>query len=207
MDEGGDWFMLGVHHQLLLEQCLALKRKFSCEHRCFRMLSAGLRCDLSEGLYHARNFLKSCLSCENSTRDYEREVNKWCGIASHFLENRNNYFLLTRTGNDKTSTKDRQWPPEPLLIDWFDFEKSFDILAESQRLLWNACSDRGIDYPENEEAICLSHKETDECTAEEQWQLLKEENRVEEGKEKWQNLAVIHLRDLMTHQQDLLFLK
>jgi hypothetical protein len=204
----GDWFMLGVHHQLLLEQCLALRRKFSCEHRCFRVLSAGLHCDLSEGLYHARAFLKFNLIGENSTRDYEREVNKWCTIASHFFENRNNYIMLTRTGNDKTAAKDRQWPPAQLPVDWFDFEKSFDILAESQHLLWNACSARGIEYPENEEAICLSHTtETDECTAEEQWKLLQKENRVEEGKEHWRNQAVIQLRDLMTYQQDLLFLQ
>ena len=118
--------MLGIHHQLLLEQCLALMQKFSCKPRCFQKLSAGLYCDLSEGLYHERHFMKFNLIDENLTNDYKREVNKWCGIASYFFENRNNCILLTSTFHDKTLTKDRQWPPEPL--------EHVDVF--SQDLLW-----------------------------------------------------------------------
>ena len=202
-----DWFMLGVHHQLLLEQCLATKRKYRCEPRCFRKMSARLERDISECLYHAKHFLKVNLFDENSTRDYEREVDKWCGIASHFLENRNNYILLNSTGNDKTMTdEDRQWPPEPLQMDWFDFEKSFNILSKSECELYKACNARGIEYPENEEAICLSKTDVDIWTPGVWWKQLKKENRGKEGKEYWRNQAVMHLRDLMTHQQDLIFM-
>ena len=202
----GDWFMLGVHHQLLLEQCLALRRKFRGEPRCFRKLSAGLDRDLREGLYHAKHFLKVNLVDENSSRDYDGEVDKWCSIASHFFENRNNYILLSSTGNDKTLIdKDGQWPPEPLEMDWFDFEKSFNILSKSECELYEACNDVGIEYPENEEAICLMQMESEKPAV--CWKLLKKENRGKEGKEFWRNQAVMHLRDLMTHQQDLIFLQ
>ena len=134
---------------------------------------------------------------ENWRYDYEREVNQWCRIASFFFENRNNYNRLKSTANDKTAVKEYRWPPDSLPVDWFDFEKSFNILSESECGLYEDCNMRGIDYPE---------KASQEWVPVDFWKVLQKENKIEEGKEYWRTQAEFHLKDLMKIQQDLLFL-
>jgi len=210
----GDWFLLGVDQQLLERNCLALRRKFESEPRWVKKSGSGLRISLEACYYHAKEFTKFNSIGAEWTFRLKNELDNWCAVASLFLENYVNYDLFERTDetNFPPETK-RVWPPASLPRDWFDFDKSFNLLFLCQDALHRACSKNNLMYPEDEECedrywrdLKIDNYDDANSTCEEDhWKLLKKENRVEEGKEYWRKLVVRLLKDLTSHREELTF--
>ena len=189
-----------MQHQLLERNCLALKSKFENEPRCVKESAQGLQISLEACLYNSKNFALFNYTGSDSTFDLAHEVDNWCAVASIFLDNYINYELLCSTGEtDYPLEVYRQWPPRSYSTDWFYFDRSFELLFGCKDALYQARLTKGLINPDTDFDVRV------DSTCENIWKQLKKENRVAEGKKCWRNIAVMHLKDLTSHQEELSF--
>jgi hypothetical protein len=207
----GDWFELGVRHNLLEQNCLALRRDFDREPKGFQNKGRSLKESVDDCVYHAEQFTKNNSNGGRWTFQYERERSNWCALASQFLKNRISLELLKGEDWEKENVIDglRKWPPADLPVDWFDFEESFDVLFGSRDALYQQCVSNGIEYPDPKDRWEEWNVDFDDdigASLDDHAKKLKLENRAEEGKEYWRKQVVQHLKDLLHYREQLAFL-
>ena len=199
-----DWFQLGLKYEVLKANCLAMKREFCREPKNRGTKSRSLSERVEDAWHHSRPFFLT---------DHEKLVEEWGAATTLFLENRMAYLHLKTFGDelpaeDEVDTR-RKWPPADLPKEWFDFEKSFDLLLQSKDALVHECALNNIRLPGDssgkEEAIDFDSEEG--CSFLEHARLLLESRGARDWRVRnyWRIVAFSHMEDLLQFYSEMAF--
>ena len=149
-----DWFQQGIDEGSLRAHCLAMSREFHREPKNAGSKSRSLAERVQDAQFHADEMTTwSTLNTTDGLMGLKREQDRWGALASLFLENRMSYLNAKSFGEDLPAEDEidgrRSWPPADLPIDWFEFEKSFDLLQCSRDALIHECTINNIRLPGN----------------------------------------------------------
>jgi hypothetical protein len=147
------WFEHGINHGMLKAHCLAMSREFHREPK-----NAGSKCrslaeSIEDAQFHASEMATWIRgnATDGGLSGLKREKEMWGALATLFLENRMKYLNVRCFGKDLPVEDEidgrRKWPPNDLPVDWFEFEKSFELLQCSCDALIHECTINNIRLP------------------------------------------------------------
>ena len=208
----GDWFALGMDYALLKVLCLAMMREFHREPKTEGTKSRSLAERVEDANYHANkwNLNEMSRSPRVISEALKREVERWCSVATLFMQNRMSHLHLEAFGDklpaeDEIDTK-RKWPPADLPETWFDFEKSFELLCSSRDALIHECTLNNIRLPGN----CRGEEEAIDFYTDAGMPLMDYARKVKSRtrtdscvKNYWRRMVVYHMEDLLEYYSEM----
>jgi hypothetical protein len=143
-----DCFVLGQFYGLLKVHCTAMFREMQRNIKSNTLISRSLAERVEDAWFHADTCSTSLLG---GFAEQKTNKERWGALASLFLQNRLNWLNMKAFGDDLPAEDEvdtrRSWPPRDLPKDWFDFEKSFDLLRQNRDALIHECSINSIPLP------------------------------------------------------------
>jgi hypothetical protein len=128
----GSWFKLGIDLGLLERHCITLLNNFRFDVATLKCKRRLLEYSLEDCVHYAKQFrevnMHMCGNYSTLAYNFEKEENKWCALASRFLEKRMLCLQMKAMGDDLPEEDEidgrRYFPPAPLPKEWFQYENA-----------------------------------------------------------------------------------